>query len=395
MMNYVKVGILAVLVLIGLALSGSVIENVDADEILVVQHPTNGTLTCYTSPGIKWQGFGKVTFYRKQTRQQLEAKVMFNDNGTGVMTGEYQVAMPLDCPNLIQLHTLYGSQEAIEQSLVAATINKVVYMTGPLMSSKESSAERKTDLIRYVTDQIDNGVYRTVQKTVTVDDVMSKEKRTVTVAEISMKEGKPERQEKAVLTGYVIQVANFAPKDLDYDDRVKKQISDQQSITMQVQTARAQALEAEQRRITAEADGKAAVMKSQYEKEQEKIKEVVMAQQRLEVARLDAQAAEQTKRKEILLGEGESTRKRLVMTADGALEKKLEAIVKINAQYAQAIEKHQGPWVPSVVMGGSQGVSGATVPGGAAIPLIDLLTAKTAKDLGISLAVTGREQTGR
>jgi len=298
-------------------------ENVDADEILVVQHPTNGSLTFYTDPGLKYQGFGKVTFYKKLTGQELEAKIMFNDNGTGQMLGEYQVEMPLDAEHLRMIHTRYGNQGAVGKDLVKSTINKVVYMTGPLMSSKESSAERKTDLIRYIVDQIDNGVYRTTQRVMTVEDQMSKEKRTVTIAEISMKDGKAERQEEAVLSQFGIRVTNFAPRDLDYDDRVKKQIADQQAITMQVQTARAKALEAEQERITAEANGKAKVMTAQYEKEQEKIKEVVMAEQRLAVAKLDALSAEQTKRKEILLGEGESQRKKLVMAADGALEKKL------------------------------------------------------------------------
>jgi len=236
-------------------------------------------------------------------------------------------------------------------------------------------------------------VYRTTQRIMTVEDVMSKEKRTVTVAEISMKDGKPERQETAVLSQFGIRVTNFAPRDLEYDDTVKKQISDQQEITIKVQTARAKALEAEQERITAEANGKAKVMTAQYEKEMEKIKEVVMAQQRLEVATLDAKAAEQTKRKEILLGEGESTRKKLVMTADGALEKKLAALVEINGFYADAIKEHKGPWVPSVVMGGGSAVSGASIPGGAAMPLIDLITTKIARDLAVDMGTMGKDET--
>jgi len=388
-MNYVTGIIVAVVLVLGLALSGSLMENVDADEILVVQHPTNGSLTFYTDPGLKYQGFGKVTFYKKLTGQELEAKIMFNDNGTGQMLGEYQVEMPLDAEHLRMIHTRYGNQGAVGKDLVKSTINKVVYMTGPLMSSKESSAERKTDLIRYIVDQIDNGVYRTTQRVMTVEDQMSKEKRTVTIAEISMKDGKAERQEEAVLSQFGIRVTNFAPRDLDYDDRVKKQIADQQAITMQVQTARAKALEAEQERITAEANGKAKVMTAQYEKEQEKIKEVVMAEQRLAVAKLDALSAEQTKRKEILLGEGESQRKKLVMAADGALEKKLEALVTINGYYAEAIKEYKGQWVPSVVMGQQANMG----QGGAATALVEMLTAQTAKKLALDMEVSGKGST--
>lgn len=372
-----------IILILGLALSSMVFENVDADEISCIQDWGDGELHWYVNPGIKLQAFGKVTTYRKLTDREFDAPVMFNDNGTGKLRGRYQVELPLDNEHLTSLHTKYGIQEAIEHSLVQSTIDKVVYMTGPLMSSKESSAERKTDLIRFITDQIDNGVYRTIQKITTVEDQMSKEKRTVTVAEISMRDGKPDRQETSVLNTYGIKIVNFAPRELEYDETVKKQIADQQKITMQVQTARAQALEAEQRRITAEADGKAAVMKAQYEKEEEKIRAVVDAQKQVAVARLEKEAAESIKQKLILEGQGEAEKKRLVMNADGALEKKLDTYERVMGRFAQEFAKQK--WVPEIHMGASDAKGGS-----AAADMINLLTIKTAKDLGLNLAIKER-----
>lgn len=369
-----------VILVAGLIMSFMVFENVDANEIVCIQDWGDGELHWHTDAGIKWQGFGKVTTYKKLADRELEAPVMFNDNGTGVLHGSYQVELPLDVPHLTALHTKFNTQEAIEKSLIQATTNKVVYMTGPLMSSKESSAERKTDLIRFITDQIDNGVYQTTQKMVTVEDQMSKEKRTVTVAEISMRDGKPERQEKSAVSEYGIKIVNFAPRELIYDDTVKKQIADQQQITMQVQTARAQALEAEQRRITAEADGKAAVMKAQYEEEEKKVKAIVEADQRKEVARRDKEAAEFVKQKLILEGQGEAEKKRLIMSADGALEKKLDTYEKVMGRFAQEFAKQK--WVPEVQMGQS-----AVSNGNAAATMIDLLTTKAAKDLGLDMKI--------
>jgi len=83
----------------------------------------------------------------------------------------------------------------------------------------------------------------------------------------------------------------------------------------------------------------------------------------------------------------EAQRRQLVMTADGALDKKLEAIVKINERYAEAIQKYAGHWVPNVVMG--QAGSGANQ----GLALIDLLTAKTARDLGMDMSVQGQGNT--
>ena len=371
------IGFIAGIIL--LIFSGKVLEGVNADEIVCIQDWGDGELHWYTDAGIKWQGLGKVTTYWKLADRDFDAPVMFNDNGTGKLKGRYQVELPLDVSHLTALHTKFNSQEAIEHSLVQSTIDKVVYMTGPLMSSKESSAERKTDLIRYIIDQIDNGVYRTTQKVTTVEDQMSKEKRTVTVAEISMRDGRPERQETSVLNTYGIKIVNFAPRELEYDDTVKKQIADQQQITMQVQTARAQALEAEQRRITAEADGKAAVMKAQYEKEEEKVRAVVDAKKALEVAKLDKEAAEFTKQKDILIGQGAAEKRRLAMNADGALELKLKTYESVMAKFASEFAKQK--WVPELQMG----TNGTTTNGNAAVDMINLLTVKTAKDLGLDL----------
>lgn len=51
---------------------------------------------------------------------------------------------------------------------------------------------------------------------------------------------------------------------------------------------------------------------------------VIAAEQQVQVAILDAKAAEQTKKKEILLGQGEAERKKLNLAADGALSMKGE-----------------------------------------------------------------------
>jgi hypothetical protein len=110
----------------------------------------------------------------------------------------------------------------------------------------------------------------------------------------------------------------------------------------------------------------------------------------LEVARLAALAAEQTKRENVLLGEGESERKRLVMNADGALQLKLDAWIEVQKAYASAIGSYGGNWVPLYVTGGAGAEKGA---GTGAMQLVDLLTAKTAKELAIDLSTTGREKT--
>src|SRR5215475_586904 len=62
-----------VLFVVILGLSGEFFEQLDAEEIMVIQAPLSGELTWYTSPGVKWQCFGKVTKYPKRFQYWFSA----------------------------------------------------------------------------------------------------------------------------------------------------------------------------------------------------------------------------------------------------------------------------------------------------------------------------------
>lgn len=365
-------------------------ENVDASEIAVIQAPFSGKLSFYCTQGVEWQGGGRVTSYHKRTTYEFETQVRFNDGGHGVMKGSVQWEMPCDEKNLTALHQKFGSPEAIQSQLIEKITNKAVYMTGPLMSSKESYAEKRNYLINYVEDQIANGVYRTVQHEVKVNDPITGQEKTAVIVDIQMQNGVPIRQEEAVLAQFGIKTFNFAINSLVYDEQVEKQIQQQQQITMNVQTAIAEARQAEQRKLTVEQQGQADAAKAKWEQEVVKAKEVTAAQQRLAVAELDRKSAEQKKAEQILLGEGEARRRELVMQADGALDKKLDTYKETQKYWADAIKGYAGNWVPTVVSGG--GTSGASASG--AMQLMEMLGAKAAMDLGLELKANGARKTG-
>lgn len=379
----VKLAFLAIAFIVLMSLSGGLFENVDATEIAVIQSAVRGTLTCYTSQGWKPQMMGKVTLYPKRAQYEFETQVRFNDGGHGVMKGSVQYQMPLDCASLTTLHTQFGSAEAINKQLIEKVVNKSVYMTGPLMSSKESYAEKRNYLINYVEDQIAHGVYRTVQRDIKVNDPLTGQEKSAVVVEIQMTNAVPQRQEEAILTRYGIVTSNFAINGLVYDDTVEKQIQQQQQITMQVQTAIAESRQAEQKTITVEQQGRALAAEAKWAQEVVKAKQVTAAESSLAVQVLANQEAEQYRQATLKRADADAGYRRQVMQADGALKQKLEAVVEINKNYAIAIKDHAGPWVPSVVMGsGGAGTNGASL-------LIDLLSAKAAKDVAIDLS-TGK-----
>lgn len=109
-----------------LLLGGKFVENVDAGEIMVVQDVADGQLHFYKDAGIKPQWFGRVTKYQKRDTYDFTAPVMFNDAGGGTIHGSIQFELPLDEKNLKQLHTKYGSQEAIKEQVIKRTVDKVI-----------------------------------------------------------------------------------------------------------------------------------------------------------------------------------------------------------------------------------------------------------------------------
>jgi hypothetical protein len=378
----------------------NLVENLDASEVMVVQSLT-GELNVYTTPGPKWQGAGKVTTYPRQAQYSFcsdnkgalceganspSKKLRFNDGGHANLNGFVMWEMPLDEKSIIEIHKRFGSPESVQNRAVAKMIDGAVYLAGPLMSSTESSGSRRSELVQVINDQAENGVYVTHSENVTIIDPVTKEQKTDTVVKIAVNDnGTPKRQQGSVLAELNIKLQPLSISDLKYDDIVEKQIKQRQEATTAVQIAVANSIRAQQDAKTAEAQGQAKAATAKWAQEVIKATEVTKGEQAVAVATLEAKAAEQTKQAQILLGQGEAERKRLVMSADGALDKKLEAIVTINKNYADAIkEAKPGAWTPSVVMGSNGGNAGG------ATALVDLLTARAAKDAGVDLSVVKR-----
>jgi len=392
-----RIGLIAILGIAPIAILFEGWENLDADEIMVVQSPIAGTLTWHTTPGIKPQWFGKVTKYKKRSIYAFDdetgkgIEVRFNDGGHGTVFGSIQYDMPLDDEHLTAIHTRFGSQLAVQQQVIERVTGKSIYMSGPLMSSRESYAEKRTSLLHYIEDQIQNGVYKTYQHEMRVKDPITDQEKTATVVEIALDDnGNPKRQEEGVISQFGIKAFGFTIKRMPYSREVEDQIRKQQQIAMDVQTAIADAKKAEQRAITVVEQGKATAAEEKWKQEAVKAQKIVEAQQEKEVAitaaeknketaRLAKEAAEFYKQEQILRAEGDAAYKEKVMAADGALTQKLATYEKVMAKYAEEFGKQK--WVPEIQMGAS-GQAG----GNPAVDLINLLNAKTARDVSLDLS---------
>jgi len=206
---------------------------------------------------------------------------------------------------------------------------------------------------------------------------------------------------KNPLDDYGVSISTAQITSWTFEEKTLTQISEKRKATMAIITSKANALRAKQDAITAEEQGKANVKTAQYKEEVLKIKQVVIAQRKAEVAIIKAKqlvdvakqkkleaaqkklAAYELKKRDIARGQGLAEKKRLIFKADGALNQKLDAYVKVNAKYADAIANYKGDWVSRISMGGSKSSSGQN----GAQDMIDLLSIKAAKDLALDMTM--------
>lgn len=372
-------------------LGGELVEVVDAREYVIMQGILSGELRVITEPGPVAQLFDKVTIYPKRDIYEFEnIKIRFSEGGEALVSGSSQYDAPADNESKLAVHIKYGSAESIKKSIIGVSVGNAIKFSGPLMTSFESYASKRNDLIGYFEDQTENGVYATKAYESRVKDAMTGEDRTISVVEILRdSSGIAMRQQASIVGQYNINTDAFMIDRIQYSDPVEKQIKGQQVRIMEVQTAIAEAKKAEQNVKTVEAQGRAEAAAAKWAQEVIKAKMVTEAQQNLEVAQLDRKTAEQFKAAEILRGQGESERKRLNMAADGALNPKLEAMVKIAQINANAIANAKSNLVPTIVMGnGAAGIG--TNGSNPVMDFLNMMNVKVAKDLSLQMNIGGK-----
>lgn len=437
----------AILAILSVWLPFEVFESTEANEVVVLQSFFSGQFTIWRTPGLHYSGFGSITSYpqseefrflaQKNDKGQIVStkdciQTTFNDKGSGWVCGQVSFDVPTDDALMALVHKKYGSIDGVKDRIIKASMVKAVSYSGPLMSSKESTGQRRGDLITYMQDQATQGIYKTEEIETEVEDltvppvekvdlveipvvdaethkakldekgmpVMTKEGRARMVPQTKKvrvfvpvrKDGVYEVREASVAKELGIKIYNFTIDVIVYEDKVKEQIDAQRDMEMKIQTKIAEAETAKQEAITAEQSGRASATKAKWDQEVLKAKALTVAEQakavalteasqQKEVAEQDLQTARLQKEAAVTRAEGESKARSLAMQADGALDKKLAAWVDVNKAYAAEIGKQR--WVPNVVMGGGD------TKGGPGLDILQMYAVKAAKDLDLDLSDLG------
>jgi regulator of protease activity HflC (stomatin/prohibitin superfamily) len=430
--RYVGIGFLAIVIVVGLICAGSIVETVEKGTYQVKQAAISGEMSAKMTPGLWFQNFGDIDIWPKaetyffthdndtkgDVDEDTSIEVRFNDGSMCKISGTLRIVMPTTESDAIKLTSEQGHKTYadVQEKLIKPTLRNVLRSTANLMSARESYSEKRLDFITWSRDQISNGVYKTKAETKQVEDLVTGEKTWKEVKVIKTEgdiEGGTPLYELNPMKDTGIVLANFEIKSFVYEKKVQAQISKQQEARMAVETAKAEAEKAKQAELKAIAEGKRDVATAKYEKEQDKIRAVVEAQKekevfelnaerdknvaviagnkRKEVATLDRDAAKLKKEELILLGEGESERKRLVLAADGALEQKLKAVVQMNEDAMIALSKRPVPQ-NYFAGGGTNGSTGASGYDEEMVRVLKLMNMQLVKGLNLDMTVKGQNQ---
>lgn len=383
----------------------------DAGQRTVIQYPS-GTLKVQFDPGVYFSFFGKTTEYndfitfdhdrsasddRKVILDQTGIGVRYRDGGMGATYGKERFALPNDAETMISLHKAFRSNRGVANKLIKPITEEAMNLTAGFITSEEAYDTKRAIFTELVKAQIQKGKFKTKIEKTTVTDITtgkSIEKEVPVILEI----GGIRQHIASDLVQYGVTLASIQLNDPGFEPKTKDQIAKKRAATMDIITSKAEAEKSKQDAITAEEKGKAAVVTAKYAKEVIKMEAVVEAEQKKEVAVIAAAQkvdvavqskleavqfklkAAEIKAANILEGEGLAEKKRLIIEADGALEQKLKTYERVNGYYAEAIGKNK--LVPEVVMGGSTEGAGTV-----ATNLINMLTAKTAKELALDMSM--------
>jgi hypothetical protein len=392
--------LLAVVVLLFVFAGSQILETVRVGDYVIKQEAVVGTISAHMKPGVMWQSFGDVkawpkarTFYftsdsDEGANMDESIEVRFNEGSLCNVSGSCRIILPTEKAQAIALVKTYNFKDYDEfaNELVRKVIRNALRLTANLMSARESYSEKRAEFLNLAWDQVQNGMYETYEeKAEVIDDLGQKVEKMVKKIKMGP-DGKPLYQ-SSPLAGLGVKLANFDIKIFKYSDKVQEQIKTQQNAYMAVVTARANALLANQKEKTRKEEGKAAVVTAQYVKEIDKAvaivkmekdrsiavinkeadtavetldaeKDKIAAEMAHEVAAIDRQTAEQIKLANVLMGEGEAEKKRLIITADGALKEKLGAFESANASWAKAFSMRE---VPRLQMGQKETADNETI----------------------------------
>lgn len=350
-------------------------------------------------------------------------RVRLADNWTGDVTQTTRFGIPQDNEQFIKMARDFRSPERLINTTLKPAVTASMDSVANMFTMEEYYAGGKRDTFKSeFTNAVEQGRARVRQvklnqsggvvpsraaasdsevteNTAIVGDT---DVRSVVIEKLADAAGNDIRIPHAFMD-YGVNVASAILENVDPDDEYERQIGERKSAASRRVVAREQRLEQEEQRLLAIQEGSTNIAKRQAAAQVEQIQQTTEAETQkkltligaerireeaeiarqtaeiqLERARIDAEAVTVT-------ADAEAYAKEAILTADGALQQKLDAWVQAQQVWADAASKIN---VPSTVFnnGGTGGVAGNAL--GTVDQFMQMMMMKTAKDLQVDPTIT-------
>lgn len=343
--------------------SGKMFETNTFGNYQVKQAAVTGEVSVRSEPGLYWQGWGKIETYPISDDFDFEdvgMSVRFNDGSVAKVKGTVKFKLSLKPEIQKELHRDYATFSNVMIDLIQKNTQEALGNTATLMVAEDSYSARRAEFSDMAKQQLEKGIFKTVSKIVDTkdEDGTTFKKRIIEV--VQDVDGKPVVQKESLLKHYEIEILQFVVNDFEYDTKVQELIDKKKEAEQIKVVAAANAEKAKQDALTAEAEGSAAIAKAKAEAEVLKMTEVVEAQKRAEVAKLEAERAkfEAIKIKE--QGEAEAYANKLKVQA--GLTPLERATIEKETQIGVAEQLAKVKFPETMVISSGSGTSGGTNP---------------------------------
>ena len=310
--------LLGTLIILGVVLSGSIFETNTFGNYQIKQAAITGNVTVRNEPGVYLQWFGNIYTYPISEDFDFEdagITVRFNDGSVASVKGTVKFRLSLKPEIQKELHRDYASFKNVLIDLIQKNVQESLSNTATLMKAEDSYSSRRAEFSNVAKQQLEQGIFQTKTEIIdSIDDSGTKFKEKL-IEIVYDKDGNPIIQKPSLLKKYEIEILQFVVNDFGYDTKVQELIDKKKEAEQVKVVAVATAEKAKQNALTAAAEGSAKIAQAKAEAEVQKMTEVVEAQKRAEVAKLEADRARFEAQKIKAEGEAQAYAARLKVQA--------------------------------------------------------------------------------
>lgn len=308
----------------------------------------------------------------------------FNDATTAKISGVTQYILPSGETEMINLHNAHKTPESLVQRRLGPYTKECLQSSGQLMSSEMHYGGGRAQMAQDYLDQLQNGAFLLHIEEIKFYDTLEKSYKKVYQVEIQKDRTGLAKRKFSSIKEYGITVADAQIKDVDYEYIVDNMIAKKIAASTLASVSKQELMTAQQQAMTSKAKGEKALVDIEYQQKQEQTKQVVAAETEVKLAEQDkfkqkiaAEAADLEARKIRTLADANAYEKQRAIQANGALEQKLDAYIKVQEAWAKAFSSYGGNVVPTIQTGGSTN--------NGAMNFMELIGMKAARDLSLDL----------